>query len=203
MKILFLTNNPITRRLSDWLEQEACEQNVTYEGKISNVILDREAPDLVISYNYRHFIPKDVVAVLGGRAINLHISLLPWNKGADPNVWSFLEDTPKGVTIHLIDEGIDTGNILLQKELFFNEGEETLMSTYNILHKEIQDLFMKNWEQLKRFEIAPKISQLDGSRHMIKDFAMVKGLLGKEGWDITINELKRRYREIQKQRWVT
>ncbi|MCL0081308.1 hypothetical protein M1N64_03665 [Peptococcaceae bacterium] len=45
-----------------------------------------------------------------GRAINLHISFLPWNRGADPNFWSFIENAPVGVSIHYLDEGIDTGD---------------------------------------------------------------------------------------------
>ncbi len=60
--------------------------------------------------------------------INLHISFLPWNRGAHPNFWSFYDDTPKGVTIHLIDEGIDTGAIIYQKEITFDRNEKTFES---------------------------------------------------------------------------
>ena len=62
-------------------------------------------------------------------------------------MWSFLEDTPKGVTIHYIDEGIDTGDIIVQKEVFIDEDKETLKSSYEILNKEIQALFKENWGQ--------------------------------------------------------
>jgi len=75
---------------------------------------------------------------LGNRAINLHPSLLPWNRGAHSNFWSFLEDTPKGVTIHIIDEGIDTGDILLQKKIKFDQSKETLRSSYGRLQQELQ-----------------------------------------------------------------
>ena len=65
----------------------------------------------------------------------MHISLLPWNRGYHPNIWSFLEDTPKGVTIHYINEGIDTGDIIVQKEIVIDEDKETLKSSYEILHE--------------------------------------------------------------------
>ena len=47
--------------------------------------------------------------------INLHISYLPYNRGSYPNYWSFKENTPNGVSIHHIDDGIDTGPVLVQK----------------------------------------------------------------------------------------
>ena len=72
--------------------------------------------DWVVSYGYSHIIKQDMIDKAKNPIINLHISYLPFNKGADPNFWSWLENTLKGVTIHQIDKGIDTGDILIQKE---------------------------------------------------------------------------------------
>lgn len=83
-----------------------------------------------------------------GQIFNLHISLLPYNRGASPNFFSFIENTPKGVTIHQIDEGLDTGPILAQKELFFDESKETFASGYEKLILEIQMLFKENWSSI-------------------------------------------------------
>ena len=58
--------------------------------------------DFIISYGCRHILRKDILDKFPNKAINFHISLLPWNKGADPNLWSFLEDSPKGVTAHYL-----------------------------------------------------------------------------------------------------
>ena len=60
-------------------------------------------PNFIISYNYRFIFKQEIVNYVKNNIINLNISLLPWNRGAYPNVWSFLEDAPKGVTIHIID----------------------------------------------------------------------------------------------------
>ena len=46
--------------------------------------------------------------------VNLHPALLPWNRGADPNVWSIVERTPAGATLHWMDAGVDTGDIIAQ-----------------------------------------------------------------------------------------
>ena len=69
-----------------------------------------EHVDFIISYGYRHILKKDLIEMFPRKIANLHISLLPWNRGADPNLWSFLEDTPKGVTIHYIDCSVDTAS---------------------------------------------------------------------------------------------
>ena len=71
----------------------------------------------------------------------MHISFLPYNKGADPNLWSYLENSPKGVTIHKIDKGINTGDILLQKEVQDNIETDTLKTSFNRLIDEIVILF--------------------------------------------------------------
>lgn len=76
--------------------------------------------------------------------INLHISYLPGNRGAHPNFWSFYDETPSRVSIHLIDTGIDTGPILFQKYVDFNQDEKAFSQTYKKLVIEIEKLFIEN-----------------------------------------------------------
>ena len=59
--------------------------------------------DLVITFNYRYLLKKKIIEKLERPAINLHISYLPFNRGSHPNFWSFIEKTPKGVSIHEIE----------------------------------------------------------------------------------------------------
>ncbi len=153
MRILFLGGN-FAKDIAGWLEQQ--EDVVYKEGKVNIDDVKNICPDFIISYNYKYIIPKEIIDCVNGNAINLHISFLPYNRGAHPNIWSFLEDTPKGVTIHYIDEGIDTGDIIVQKEVFIDEEKETLKSSYEILHREIQELFKENWEKIKTSGIKAK-----------------------------------------------
>lgn len=194
MNILFLTNNKdVTLPLYHWLK-EVGENIEVVEEKVTANFATLKKSDLIISYNYRHILRRDVIDFVDGRAINLHTSYLPWNRGDNPNVWSFLENTPKGVTIHMIDEGMDTGPILAQKEITFDEGKETLSSSYRFLHEEIQSLFRNHWPQLKtvsRGSGRPQVS--GGSVHFIKDFEKIQGLLKPEGWDIKISDIKKKY----------
>src|SRR3990167_1746972 len=161
MKILFLGGN-LARTLADWLESR--DEEVVYrENKISIEDVKELSPDFIISYNYKYIISKEIIDFVNGKAINLHISYLPFNKGFHPNIWSFLEDTPKGVAIHHIDEGIDTGDIIIRKEVFIDEDKETLKTSYEILHREIQTLFKENWNKIKNSEITT-ITQVGGGR---------------------------------------
>jgi len=154
MKILFLGGNLATG-IADWLISKG-EEVIYREDKVTTNDVKKVGPDFIISYNYKYIISKEIIDCVGGKAINLHISYLPYNKGSHPNIWSFIEDTPKGVTIHYIDEGIDTGDIIVQKEVFIDEEKETLKSSYEILHKEIQELFKENWERIKTGDIKAK-----------------------------------------------
>ena len=107
--------------------------------------------DLVISFNYRHILKKNILKKLKRPAINLHISYLPFNRGSHPNFWSFVENSPKGVTIHEIDEGLDTGPIIYQKKISFNINKKknnNFFKTNQILLLEIQKLFFKKIDHI-------------------------------------------------------
>lgn len=197
MKLLFLTNNDISQRLVDWLIHSAHEDVEVLNGKISMELVESKKPEFLISYNYRFIIGKDVLDIFNRRAINLHISYLPWNRGASPNIWSFLDETPKGVTIHLLDKGIDSGDILARKKVNIDEDTETLSSSYLLLNNEMQELFITNWGKIKYFKIPPRKQPRGGSSHRKNDFDKIKGILGSEGWNIKVSELVKRYKEYQ------
>ena len=150
MKVLFLTNNKNTQHLIDWLVNFAKDKVIVWRENITQTDIATLKPDFIVSYNYKFVIDKEIIHLLPNRIINLHISYLPHNRGANPNIWSFLDDTPKGVTIHYVDAGIDTGDILVQKEVDFDEEKETLASSYDKLNKKIQTLFIENWEAIKK-----------------------------------------------------
>ena len=156
-------------------------------------------PEFIISYNYNHIIRKNILNLLPeNHIINLHISLLPWNRGAHPNIWSFLDNTPKGVSIHLIDEGLDTGDILIQKELYIDEKTHTLQSSYDFLHAQIQDLFMENWNKIKNSEITPVAQTGKGTFHYKKDFDKISDLISEKGWNTNIEEFIKAYETRRK-----
>lgn len=143
--------------------------------------------DFIISYGYRHILTKEILDRFHNKAINLHISLLPWNKGADPNLWSILEDTPKGVTIHYLNHGVDTGDILVQGEVDYLP-EDTLRTSYDRLTETIEDLFKQSWSIIRENQINAFPQAGEGTYHRIKDKEQYKHLISK-GWDTPVLDL--------------
>jgi methionyl-tRNA formyltransferase len=200
MRILFLTNNHISQDLIDWIRGSDCGDNdiTVFSDSLTVSKLNLISPDIIISYSYCHIITTDVLLASYSDIINLHISYLPFNRGSDPNLWSFLENSPKGVSIHLVDNGIDTGDILFQREVLIDEKTATLTSSYLDLQNALKALFKDNWESIRDRSYIPHRQVGPSSFHLSKDFKKIKeSLLGVEGWDIGINLLRHRYEQLK------
>ncbi len=184
-KVLFLGAHDSP--LIDWLRAQE-GRVIPQTGKVEPRFVQQLGCDFLISYGYRYLLGNDILDLFPNRAINLHISYLPWNRGADPNFWSFVDNTPKGVTIHHLDSGLDTGDIIVQEEMEFDVAKDTLVSSYEKLHAEIQDLFKRYWPQIKS-ETAPRTKQPGGgSSHKTSDKEALSHLLT-DGWNTNISVL--------------
>ena len=190
-KILFLTNNENTNSLYEWLvAYEGEEKVVRFTNKIDLDIVSALDPEYIISYNYRYLIKEDVIEYMSNKIINLHTSYLPYNRGSSPNFFSFMENTKKGVTIHRLEKGLDTGDIYVQKEVVFDEGEETFVTSYNKLLEEMQKLFEENWDKIKAGSIGLTKQENIGSYHTMKDLQAYK-----QKCDFTWNENIKAYKK--------
>jgi len=195
MKILYLGNSdsPLIAYL-----QAHGEEIVATTDKIDMNFIHLHLPEFIVSYGYRHIISDDILKHYPDTAVNLHISLLPWNRGADPNFWSFVENTPKGVTIHYLDKGVDTGDIIVQKQVEFSE-KDTLHTSYLKLHEEIQNLFKQHWAKI-RIGKCPRISQNSiyqtASSHRLIDKQKLSFLLT-NGWHTPVKILEEYAAETQ------
>lgn len=181
-KIFFLGYNRDKTKIIDFLRKK---YEIIFLGqkKINNIKYLMGA-DLVISFGYNKIIPKKILSKLVRPPINLHISYLPYNKGSHPNFWSFVENTPSGVTIHEIDEGIDTGKIIYQKKINFKKKHEiTFESSYNILINEVEKLFFKNYKSLINKKYKTKKINLKGTFH--KKSELPKNI---KSWNIKIKD---------------
>lgn len=124
--------------------------------------------DLILSFGYRHIFKEPILSTIRCPLLNLHISLLPWNRGADPNFWSWFDGTPKGVTLHHIDAGIDTGDIVQQRGVEFGAAD-TLASSYDRLHAAAIRMWEESWPFI-RYGAVPRYTQAGaGSFRRSKD----------------------------------
>jgi methionyl-tRNA formyltransferase len=185
MRILYLgyKNSKILEFLQNKFEVICIDEKLTKEK------IDEIEPDNIVVYGYRYILESFIVEKYDKKIINLHISFLPWNRGAYPNFWSFVDNTPKGVSIHYIDKGIDTGDIILQKEVQISI-RDTLQTSYACLKDEIENLFIQNWEDILYHRLLPiKQTKISGSFHTIrqtKDFMLKYGI---DNWDIPLEQL--------------
>lgn len=146
--------------------------------------------DFIVSYGYRHIVREPVISAFYPRIVNLHISLLPWNRGADPNFWSWVDGTPKGVSIHRMDEGIDTGWLVAQAAIEFT-GPHTLATSYRVLREQVETLFAVMWPHIRCGDYVPVKQPDGGSYHRARD----KEYLFRQlplGWDTPVAELASR-----------
>lgn len=153
--------------------------------------------DFIISFGYRKIIKEPTLSEFAGRMINIHTGYLPWNRGAHSNFWSWFDDTPKGVTIHHIDAGVDTGMVIAQQEVSFSE-DMTLASTYEVLQEEAMLLFDKTWplikaEKINRLYIQPTTG---GSFHKKSDIEPYFNKLSR-GWDTPVAEVAEMGKQVR------
>ena len=104
-------------------------------------------PDLGLSVFYGYILPQQILDLFPGGVLNLHPSYLPHNRGAYPNVWSIVEGSPSGVTLHYVDAGVDTGDIVAQQTVPV-EAVDTGESLYRRLEQACVDLFTEYWPRV-------------------------------------------------------
>lgn len=105
---------------------------------IKNNISNHKASYL-ISVNYRYIIPKEIFSLFE-HAINIHGSLLPKYRGRTPHVWSIINgEEYGGVSVHLIEKTVDTGDIIVQEPIKISEEDTgfTLLEKYQSLYPQI------------------------------------------------------------------
>ena len=192
MVILFLTYNDNALSLYDWLKNNE-EKVYLYDKKINLDYIQLIHPDMIISYNYNYLIRQDVISFMEGQIINLHISYLPWNRGFSPNLWSFIDNTPKGVTIHYIDEGLDTGDIIVQESYEFDPTKETFESTYIFLNEKIKELFISWWDRIRSGKVLAIKQEGIGSFHLEKQLIEIQKKYHLS-WEEKISDFLIRYR---------
>jgi methionyl-tRNA formyltransferase len=126
-------------------------------------------PDMGLSILFDYILKPEFLGLFPSGVINLHPAYLPYNRGQYPNVWSIIEGTPAGATLHYIDPGVDTGDIIsrLQVPVQPIDTGETL---YRKLERACVDLFKETWPAIRSGQ-APRVPQSsdEGTCHRTRD----------------------------------
>jgi methionyl-tRNA formyltransferase len=203
MRILFLGNNWVASHVAGWLRAQGEEivGLVVHpaEQRSHGVELIRAAAvptdrvfdgsqirrheiveqiralncDIGVSVLFGYILRPQLLDMFPNGCINLHPALLPYNRGAYPNVWSIIDGTPAGVTLHYVDPGVDTGDIIAQMRVEV-EPIDTGETLYRKLEHGCIDLFADTWP-LVRSGQAPRHEQPQGvgTSHRLQDVRAV------------------------------
>lgn len=115
-------------------------------------------PDLICVVAYGKILPKEILDIPPYGCINVHASLLPQYRGAAPIQWAILNgDTITGVTTMYMDIGMDTGDMILTKEVSIGENETT-GELWDRLSKIGGELLSETIKQIE-LKTAPRIPQ--------------------------------------------
>jgi methionyl-tRNA formyltransferase len=91
-------------------------------------------PDLLVLVG-SDIVPRPVLEIPRLGTINPHYGLLPAYRGMNVTEWSLYAGDPIGVTVHMVDPGIDTGDILLREEIPVERGDT--LPTLRAKHQEV------------------------------------------------------------------
>lgn len=199
MRILFLGNNWVGWQVLKWLKEQneqivGLVIHPPGKRKYGNEILDcaqvnpecifdgsqlhqpetlevikELRPDIGVSVLFGYILQLEFLALFPDGIINLHPAYLPYNRGAYPNVWSIVDETPAGVTLHYIDAGVDTGDLIAQQEVLI-EPVDTGETLYHKLERACVALFKETWPLVRSGQV-PRVPQhsREGTFHLTQD----------------------------------
>lgn len=189
MRVMYYTNKDIT----DWdlipsIIKSTGDEVMLYVEKPTLELIKSNEIDFIVSDRSRYLITQDIIDYLPKKIVNLHPSFLPWNKGYYPNYWSIKNDTPHGVTLHYINAGIDSGDIIAQTRLSYTM-DDTLGTTYNRCRRFMVELFRLYWDDVRlckagSFQQENKL----GDMHYKNEFDGIFERLP-NGWDTKVRDI--------------
>lgn len=180
IKIIGLVVHPakLSKKRKDLMTVSRLPKSKIFKGDRLNTpqtiaAIRKLKPDLFLSINFRYLLKNEIISVPAHGCINLHFGYLPYNRGVFADAWNIIDDTPAGVTYHLIDPGIDTGRIVAQRKVK-KEWTDTGKTLYAKLTQAAYDLFIDIWSSIKDWGFSPKTQPAGGSFHLRKDIKSVE-----------------------------
>jgi len=148
------------------------------------------APDVVVVVAYGRLVTANLLSIPRFGFVNLHPSLLPRHRGPSPIQWALVcGDRSTGVTTMVLDEGMDTGPILLQRRVEI-EPEETAELLAPRLAKLGAELVVETLDGLEAGSITPRDQPDDG----VNVTPMLRRSFAKVDWSMPARQLVNRLR---------
>ena len=154
--------------------------------------LREESPDLIVVAAFGQILSKEILELPRLGCVNVHASLLPKYRGAAPIQWAVIDGEEKsGVTIMQMDEGLDTGDILMQEEITLDP-EETGESLYNKMASLGGELLVKALPLIEQGALTPIRQNDEFSSYA----SMLKKEMGNIDWNLPAVKIERLVRGL-------
>lgn len=154
--------------------------------------LRRENADIFVVAAFGQLLPKTILEMPRFGCINIHGSLLPAYRGAAPVQWAVLDGQKEaGDTIMQMNEGLDTGDILMQESIPLS-ADETAGSLYDKLSSMGGPLLLKALDAIEEGNVTP-VPQGDSGTHYAK---MLRKEMGNIDWTKSAEEIGRLVRGL-------
>ena len=150
-------------------------------------------PDVIVVVAFGQLIPKSILEMPKYGCVNVHASLLPKYRGAAPIQWAVIDGEEKsGVTTMQMDEGLDTGDMLLTEEVTLDP-EETGGSLFDKLSQVGAQLLLKTLDALENAAVTP---QKQPSESTTAYAAMLNKKMGEIDWSQSAVQIERLVRGL-------
>lgn len=150
--------------VKEWGEEAGVpvEQPTTLNDVEVRTQLEGYSADVVVVVAYGLIVPKEILEIPSLGCVNVHASLLPRHRGAAPIAWAILNgDARTGVTTMLMDEGLDTGPVLLRRVLDLTPHDTTPTVTEKLAAIGAE-LLIETLEVLETGDIIPEPQPKEG-----------------------------------------
>ena len=112
--------------------EKYCSNKISADSSVFARINDLN-PDILVVSSYRNILGSYILDIAELGAINLHMAPLPRYRGAHPENWAIINgEDQMGYSVHYLDEGIDTGDIIAQDSVSILPEDDILSLTYKI-----------------------------------------------------------------------
>lgn len=194
MKLLLMADNVVGEVITRWLLSNYCDDValvVTTEANsiadqaraanVATVVFESDAQvaqylahrglsvDLGLLVWWPKLIREPLLTIATHGLINTHPSLLPHNRGKHYNFWALVEQAPFGVTLHFVADGIDSGDIVAQREIAYG-WEDTGETLFLKAREAMVSLLQETYPALRTLQIPRQTQDASaGSLHFARE----------------------------------
>ena len=128
------------------------------------VELSKIEPEFILVWSYTMILPESVIRIPSGDAINVHGGLLPQYRGGHVMQWAIINgEKETGVTLHYMDQGIDTGPIIAQGRFPISHSDDAVSVQDNLKNTGVE--LLRTWWPKISCGTAPRITQEESTAH--------------------------------------